>query len=133
MRTHKQSSQTLDLLSQVMSKGTSIKDVRFFCDFWRYLPPYVLYTMYVISTYVLCPIFLDILTYPKIGHPLWTFPKQSCKNLSTTTESWVFDNEMIYLIQLDPLACLRCFDLQAAKKTPMFTQSYISQVLYKLK
>ena len=24
--------------------------------------------------YILCPIFLDIPTYPKIGHPLWTFP-----------------------------------------------------------
>ena len=29
---------------------------------------------YVQSFYVLCPIFLDIPTYPKIGDPLWTFP-----------------------------------------------------------
>ena len=30
---------------------------------------------YILSTYVLCPIFLDIPTYPEIEHPLWTFPK----------------------------------------------------------
>ena len=34
------------------------------------------YALYTISTNVLLfPIFLDIPTYPKIGHPLWTVPK----------------------------------------------------------
>ena len=31
--------------------------------------------IHILSTYVLCPIFLDIPTYPKIGHPLWTFAR----------------------------------------------------------
>ena len=38
------------------SWGTSLKEVRFFCDFWRYLP---LPMSYIQSIYVLCPIFLD--------------------------------------------------------------------------
>ena len=33
--------------------GTFIKDVRFFCNFWKYLPTYVLYTMYYLSMYYL--------------------------------------------------------------------------------
>ena len=38
------------------------------------IPTYLCPIHYVLSIYVLCPIFLDIPTYPKIGHPLWTFP-----------------------------------------------------------
>ena len=45
----------------------------FFCDFWKYLPTYLCLIHYMLSIYVLvyyvpCPIFLDIPTYPKIGH-----------------------------------------------------------------
>ena len=54
-------------------KGTFIKDVRFFCDFLE-IPTYLCPIHYVLSIYVVCPIFLDIPTYPKIGHPLWMFP-----------------------------------------------------------
>ena len=61
----------LSLLLGNVHKGRPI-----FCyDFWRYLPTYVLYSLHnVLSTYLICPIFLDISTYPKIGHPLWTLP-----------------------------------------------------------
>ena len=55
------------------TKGTFIKDVRFFLQFSE-IPTYLCPIGYVLSTYVLCPIFLDIPTYPKIGHPLCTFP-----------------------------------------------------------
>ena len=58
-----------------LPKGTFIKDVRFF--FAIFGDTYLCPIDYVLSTYVLCPIFLDIPTYPKIGHPLWTFPKVS--------------------------------------------------------
>ena len=60
-------------------QGTSIKDVRFFCDFRRYLPTYALYlskyALYVLSIYVLCLIFLDIYTYlPKNRTSLMDVP-----------------------------------------------------------
>ena len=54
--------------------GMFIKDVRFFLRFLE-IPTYLCPIHYVLSIYVLCPIFLDIPTYPKIWHPLWTFPK----------------------------------------------------------
>ena len=41
--------------------------------FWE-IPTYLCPMHYILSTYVLSPIFLEIPTYPKIGHPLWTFP-----------------------------------------------------------
>ena len=51
------------------TKGTFIKDVRFYLRFLE-IPTYLCPIHYILSTYVLCPIFLDTPTYPKIGHPL---------------------------------------------------------------
>ena len=61
--------------SRIRDMGTFIKDVRFFLQFSE-IPTYLCPIGYVLSTYVLCPIFHDIPTYPKIGHPLWTFPNR---------------------------------------------------------
>ena len=36
---------------------------------------------YVHTTYYIYPIILEIPTYPKIGHPLWTFPTLDQPNL----------------------------------------------------
>ena len=60
-------------------KGTSIKDVRFFLRFWE-KPTYLCPMHFILSIYVLYPIFLDIPTYPKIGHPLWMFPFENCSD-----------------------------------------------------
>ena len=51
-----------------------------------------------ILTYVLCPIyyllmyyFLDVPTYPKIEHPLWTFPKEreANRNCRISNRKWL--------------------------------------------
>ena len=55
-----------------MHKGTFIKDVQFFLQFLE-ISTYLCPVHYIVSIHVLCPIFLDIPTYPKIGHP-----KQGC-------------------------------------------------------
>ena len=47
----------------------------------------------VIPTYLVpfCPILLEIPTYPNIGRPLWTFPKdflRSTQNLKNLPRGW---------------------------------------------
>ena len=68
-------------------KGTSIKDVRFSCDFWTYLPmSYTLCTIYLLIQY-LCtmsdfPSHTNLpATYPKVGHHLWTLPNQKSPSM----------------------------------------------------
>ena len=60
------------------TKGTFIKDVRFFCNFWRYLPTYVLYTIYYLLMYYV-RFYLTYLPTQKsdilYGQPLWVNSK----------------------------------------------------------
>ena len=50
-------------------KGNVHKGCPIFLQFLE-IPTYLCPIHYVLSIYVLCPIFIDIPTYPNIGHPL---------------------------------------------------------------
>ena len=69
---------SLKLKTQLFEKELSLGNVHkgrpIFLRFFE-IPTYLCPIHYVLSIYVLSPIFLDIPTYPKIGHPLWMFPK----------------------------------------------------------
>ena len=52
--THHSFIQILKLKACKLQKGTPIKDIRFFCNFWRYLPTYLCPMSYVLCNIYLC-------------------------------------------------------------------------------